>query len=121
MPKPGEALREDGPALVPLDVDLPDGDGGDLLLELGNVPVLVLSGKKGAEAGAIEHGAPGFLPKPSGWTGCGSVWGRRRGRARLQRARPTCKFERNNSAAARENPQGVYPLYCLFHRQYKQP
>lgn len=58
------SLARDDPALVLLGIHLPDGNGLSLLPELGNVPVLVLSGKKAAKAVAIGNGARAFVRKP---------------------------------------------------------
>lgn len=58
------SLARDDPALVLLDIDLSDGNGLSPLPELGNVPVLVLSGKKAAEAVAFRNGARAFVCKP---------------------------------------------------------
>ncbi|MDW4498992.1 response regulator [Sulfitobacter sp. D35] len=57
------------PSVVIVDLGLPDGDGADLIRELGRseprvAVILGTSGDPDAEAVAMEAGADGFLPKP---------------------------------------------------------
>ena len=67
-----EALERVDPALVVLDVELPDADGIDLLREIRSdrrrrdMPVLILSGHSGADAraAAFGAGADDYMVKP---------------------------------------------------------
>ena len=57
------------PAVVIVDLGLPDGDGADLIRQMARadhrVPVILgISGDPDAEAVALAAGADGFLPKP---------------------------------------------------------
>jgi DNA-binding NarL/FixJ family response regulator len=55
---------KDKPACVIVDVDLPDGDGIELLQQLRELPVLALTGDRGVKrcAQALEAGADEVLP-----------------------------------------------------------
>jgi DNA-binding NtrC family response regulator len=62
------ALTEEVPDLVLLDIQLPDGDGLDILKDLQArhpaLPVLMITSLKGKREEAIRRGAKGFLAKP---------------------------------------------------------
>jgi two-component system KDP operon response regulator KdpE len=65
------AFREHQPALVLLDLGLPDGDGLAVLRALrsdSRVPVIVLSarGQEGDKVAALDSGADDYLTKPFG-------------------------------------------------------
>jgi DNA-binding response OmpR family regulator len=70
-------IREGHPALAVLDLQLPDGDGLDLIAELRDpagegpsaLPVLVLSGRSGElhRIRGLRRGADDYLPKPYGY------------------------------------------------------
>ena len=65
------ALRRDPPAIVLLDLGLPDGDGMELLRELrltSRVPVIILSarGREEEKVTALDAGADDYLTKPFG-------------------------------------------------------
>ena len=64
-------LRLDPPAIVLLDLGLPDGDGLDVLRALrpeSKTPVIVLSarGQEGDKVAALDAGADDYLTKPFG-------------------------------------------------------
>jgi len=62
------ALAEGVPDLVLLDIQLPDGNGLDLLSHIRAhhpaLPVLMVSSVRGVEKEALRRGATGFLAKP---------------------------------------------------------
>lgn len=62
------ALTEEVPGLVLLDIQLPDGNGLDILKDLREqhptLPVLMISSVRGVEREALRRGAKGFLAKP---------------------------------------------------------
>jgi DNA-binding response OmpR family regulator len=62
----GRILSEakDKPACVIVDIDLPDGDGIELLEQLRGLPVLALTGDRSVKrsAQALEAGADEVLP-----------------------------------------------------------
>jgi CheY-like chemotaxis protein len=65
-----EILETELPAIVLLDLAMPEMDGWmfldrrSLVPALQGVPVLVMSGSHHRAADALERGANGFLPKP---------------------------------------------------------
>ena len=65
-----EAIEDQAPDLVLLDVVMPGVDGWQLLRQLeerhGSIPVIMFSGQVGEQgaAQAAEHGASGFVGKP---------------------------------------------------------
>ena len=66
-----QQLAREMPALILLDLGLPDGDGMDLLQRLrerSRVPVIVLSGRgdESAKVAALDSGADDYLTKPFG-------------------------------------------------------
>ena len=66
-----EALREDGPDLVVLDLGLPDVSGMDVLTSLrvwSRLPVIVLSARTDSQdkVGALDAGADDYVTKPFG-------------------------------------------------------
>jgi two-component system KDP operon response regulator KdpE len=65
------AARQDMPAVVVLDLGLPDMDGTGVILELrrfSRVPILVLSARHGSEdkVKALDAGADDYITKPFG-------------------------------------------------------
>jgi len=62
------ALSQEVPDLVLLDIQLPDGNGLDLLSHIRAhhpaLPVLMVSSVRGVEKEALRRGATGFLAKP---------------------------------------------------------
>ncbi len=62
------ALRQEVPDLVLLDIQLPDGDGLDILKDFQArhpaLPVLMITSLKGKREEALRRGAKGFLAKP---------------------------------------------------------
>jgi two-component system KDP operon response regulator KdpE len=65
------AIREHNPAIILLDLGLPDGDGLTVLRSIrpdSKVPVIVLSarGQEGDKVAALDSGADDYLTKPFG-------------------------------------------------------
>ena len=65
-----QALREELPDLVLLDIRLPDGDGLDILRDIRkqhpDLPVVMSSSLRGKKEEALQAGARAFLAKPFG-------------------------------------------------------